>query len=1134
MEWMIINPLQVHSTFALGSQVGDFYVPSEDCLSEYATNYLYCLRERILVNLTLPVECLLRTDMLCKTDAGRITVFEVNHLLITCKEAFVNPRCTSRLVGYMRGILDKEDKLSPQECESIQNCLLLMRNVLHIPEKLSNGLTCTMQNQILWNLFSHSLDKALIHLMTCQQKVTLGYVSLVFEKAISCCFASLYCIHVFFCAQAYWAVTMVQVIALMYKDQRVGTLQKMLNQWFESSLSDSSEDEESNTSPSEQNSEASSLLTTDPTSDSSDNRGGPQNIKLVHCPAKINTDYKDSQSGPVVDNQLLARVMPSQSNPNKSGVKCPSKSQPGVSHSRRNSIGKRVRSSEEESGVSSFQSSTESKSGCSSKVNILRGQKRCLSSSELSDYGYGTQVENHEFISTSSNEDECLQMRLVHQKPHIIKKSRNKTDPGSKDKLELRRKKLVKRSRTNIVNMKALMHHVPTDEDVFHLMKEFTVDFLLKGYNCLVQELHRQLVTNQALVIDTSHFFWLITYFLKFTTQLELELEHVSGVLSYEMLSYLVYEGVFVCEQLEMFSKRQDGDMKPCLRRMHLAVTAIREFLQAVDVYNKMTHLSQEGKEAFVKLQLQMAATEDLRCLFVMLLHQFNPNCQSIQYLQDVIVTNHNLLLFLDRANKLPGFKSTSSFTEYIQQFATVEIMHQYGLLLENIQDNGEFINDCVFTMMHHIGGDVRQVSTLFQPSILKCFTRIWESDFELCDDWSDLIEYVILKFVNTPRQTAILPEIASMGKVEDSLSNNRNTEEQRSGKHIKREVGASGEWKQTIKNGGTRTCPIPVRGPVRADLDEVALAVGWLYEKYSTRITYGSPGRKPFCKNQREISALDDAAIEAGNNLRKAGKGHLIVWLQKVLIEVCYVKLRCSRTVVLSNDAAVIEPIPWVYTTGCKHPLLQSSLDKPILKYLQCSAPAQRVKEGTYKNIIKHSIEEKEQKEKNEREKAEELESLKEMEEEKKKLHAGAVQKTKSAMKNRTFSLLLYSLGFQLSTDSGKTFARIPNFWTPDFMFSMAEKLGPIDSSALKFDVNVLKKSDRGPGTADMCLLETTKTRDPTIFAMPRNKQTSPPIRFTPLPNSTPNWLNLVSQFKSAAVSMPPLTPSHHVSAEK
>ncbi|CAG2060199.1 unnamed protein product [Timema podura] len=263
-------------------------------------------------------------------------------------------------------------------------------------------------------------------------------------------------------------------------------------------------------------------------------------------------------------------------------------------------------------------------------------------------------------------------------------------------------------------------------------------------------------------------------------------------------------------------------------------------------------------------------------------------------------------------------------------------------------------------------------------------------------------------------------------------------------------------------------------------------------------------------------------------DNLRKAGKGHLIVWLQKVLIEVCYVKLRCSRTVLLSNDDAVIEPIPWVYTAGCKHLLLQSSLDKPILRYLQCSAPAQRVKEGTYKNIIKVAT-------------ALPL-PLDRIADEWKLLGLKRLNlmgqsiplvtwnaEQKSAMKNKTFSLLLYTLGFQLSTDSGKIFARIPNFWTPDFMFSMAEKLGPIDSSALKFDVNVLKKSDRAPGIADTCLLETTKTRDPTIFAMPRNKQTSPAIRFTPMPNSTPNWLNLVSQFKSAAVSMPPPTSSHH-----
>lgn len=42
---------------------------------------------------------------------------------------------------------------------------------------------------------------------------------------------------------------MVQLIALMYKDQHVGTLQNLLHIWFEASLSESSEDNESNTSP---------------------------------------------------------------------------------------------------------------------------------------------------------------------------------------------------------------------------------------------------------------------------------------------------------------------------------------------------------------------------------------------------------------------------------------------------------------------------------------------------------------------------------------------------------------------------------------------------------------------------------------------------------------------------------------------------------------------------------------------------------------------------------------------------------------------------------------------------------------------------------------------------------------------
>jgi timeless protein len=78
------------------------------------------------------------------------------------------------------------------------------------------------------------------------------------------------------------------------------------------------------------------------------------------------------------------------------------------------------------------------------------------------------------------------------------------------------------------MNMKALMHHMPTDENISNLLKEFTVDFLLKGYGFLVQEVHCQLLNNKHNTqIDTSHFFWLVTYFLKFASQLELELHHI-------------------------------------------------------------------------------------------------------------------------------------------------------------------------------------------------------------------------------------------------------------------------------------------------------------------------------------------------------------------------------------------------------------------------------------------------------------------------------------------------------------------------------------------------------------------------------------------------------------------------------
>lgn len=203
---------------------------------------------RVLVNVTVPVECLFTIDVMARTEVGRRTVMDLNSLLTASKESFTDIRAIRAVVDYMRNILDKESTLSFEQCNNINNCLLLLRNILHIPEdrddETQNGNVITLQKQIVWNMFSLSLDRLLIHLMSCPQRAS-------------------------------WSVTMVQMMALIYKDQHVKTLQKLLNLWFEDSLSDCSEDYESNTSPQKDGSSGdySPTLTSDTTSDSSDNGG---------------------------------------------------------------------------------------------------------------------------------------------------------------------------------------------------------------------------------------------------------------------------------------------------------------------------------------------------------------------------------------------------------------------------------------------------------------------------------------------------------------------------------------------------------------------------------------------------------------------------------------------------------------------------------------------------------------------------------------------------------------------------------------------------------------------------------------------------------------------------------------------
>lgn len=213
---------------------------------------------RIFLNLTTPAELMYSSlDVMQKTVAGRQTLSDLNKLLSETKKYFSDLRSIRAIVDYMKSILENDAKLSLSQCDSVSNCLTLLRNILYIPESHPRDDPYNLtkyQNEIIWNLFALNMDKLLMYLMSCSQR-------------------------------AFFSVTLAQLIALIFKDQHIKSLQKLMNTKLDDIFSeDSAEEFESNT-PSKQEGDDSSPLIT---SDSSDNGWTLTKFYLKH---RIESDF---------------------------------------------------------------------------------------------------------------------------------------------------------------------------------------------------------------------------------------------------------------------------------------------------------------------------------------------------------------------------------------------------------------------------------------------------------------------------------------------------------------------------------------------------------------------------------------------------------------------------------------------------------------------------------------------------------------------------------------------------------------------------------------------------------------------------------------------------------------------------
>jgi len=976
---------------------------------------VYDATVRLLVNLLVPVECLVPPD---HVKSRKSSIHQLSMALGKTKELFRHEGPTESVLQFLSSFSagsSKQKQLSVREVSTINNSLLLLRNVLHIPDntKKHREPNCSTHNKIIWNLFKQNIDVVISELM--------GHVN-----------------------ASDWASAIVQLVALLYKDQHVLTLQTKLNAYMETTIGDvSEEDYESNTSPNQEreNESPSTIPSTDRTNEDSNSSDpereyrGPNGARAENSPSKVKkvAGWKSAREfssgvGSSHHSSNTSKQSRSTTDNNEADGEPPLKKlktekEPAFKSTTDSALKNHIPRNDNDNkpkveNANLIMSGDRIMSGDSSDNSDIFGVPKLkkVAGDYVTDFGYVTQLYENKNQEQSSSDDNLP--RDPRPQPVKLKPNQEQQTPIQKRKQRLMW--LFNVGREKRMRLKAMVNHLPTNEDITELLVDFTIEFLFTAFGKLVDALMGKEGSIQN-DLEKSHFLWLVSYFLKISYLIDMELDQISLALSFKAIALITYEGLVQLETLELANRDMLTDINPHSGRMHLVVTAIKEFLQAIATYKQSHYLTQGEKYKLDTLQHQISASGSLRQLLLLLLRSYNPLIQSLQYLGDLVMCNHMVLVNLEEVDGT--LHESLKLGAHLKQFANTELMRQYGRLLAEYYRtpvNGDglvSLNDGIFTMMHHVAGDLNAPHTLYLPTILQTFSRILEDSTELCDDWVDLVEYIIQKFIQTmgrsPQRCAeTMADGMDIVDIVDSKNGLTPSQTNQMFYHFSKventndPVGALIEiYRQT--DGLSLSRLAVIQSLLTHGIITHAQYMNFMYMKSvmemhtiekepSVLAEVGSEhcasdGHLTDNEDIEESSrrqTIDIREIEVLKDcLKKQGRESLITWVQDVLVDVCRVKI--SPNGVFGDGDPTCrtpnEPIPFHFN------LAKQNI--PLVPF----------------NRVQYQ-----------------------------------------GLQTEAFVLLLHKLGFLLPADVGKVYPRIPYFWSADHLLTVANKLGPLKTHKL------------------------------------------------------------------------------------